>query len=315
MKKIFIIITGILIIILITVGIYKNISIQKALVLPSNQKIEIVTKKSPITNNPLLIDHIVIIMMENKSYNEIVGSAYAPYINSLIRKYSFADNYFAISNPSLPNYIVLIGGSTFNITNDCTDCFIDSFNLIDQLENVSKTWKAYMEDMPSSCFIGNSGKYAQKHNPFIYFNNIRNNPKRCQNIVPYTIFQSDIKTIVTTPNIAFISPNLCNDMHDCPVNTGDNWLAKNVPDILNSPAFTKKKSLLVITWDEGEKSGDNQVLTIFIGNTVKQGFISHVRYTHYSLLKTIENVWNISPLTTNVSNSITMYDMLQTKNE
>jgi len=260
------------------------------------------------------IDHIIIVVMENKSYSDIVGNADAPYINSLIKKYSFADNYFAVSHPSLPNYIALIGGNTFGISSDCLNCYIKASNLIDQLESAGKTWKAYMESMPSACFVGNAGKYVQKHNPFIYFDNIRTDPKRCMNIVPYSQFLTDIGSTKTTPNFIFITPNECNDMHDCSTQIGDAWLANNVQSILNSPSFIKQKSLLVITWDEGEGSGDNLVPTVFVGNAAKEGFVSHARYTHYSLLKTIEDVWNLQPLTINASQSNNMLGMLQMSN-
>jgi acid phosphatase len=283
--------------------------------LPTAQKIKTILENPIKTFSTPAINSVVIIMMENKSYSDIVGSPNAPYINSLIHKYSFANNYFAVSHPSLPNYLAIAGGSTFGITSDCTDCYVNSVNLVDQLEQTHKTWKAYMESIPSSCFIGSSGEYAQKHNPFIYFDNIRNNPKRCQNIVPYTQLKSDFQSIQTTPNFAWVSPNLCNDMHDCSINTGDMWLSSNVPNILNSPAFTQRKSLLIITWDEGEGSGNNQIPTLLIGNTVKKSYVSHTFYTHYSLLHTIENEWNISPLTMNVSQSAVISDVFTTNSK
>lgn len=257
------------------------------------------------------LDHIVIITMENKSYSDIVENSNAPYLNSLIHKYSFADNYFAVSHPSLPNYLAIIGGSTFGVSSDCTSCYINAPNLIDQLEKADKTWKAYMESMPSACFIGSSGEYAQKHDPFIYFDDIRTNQERCNNIVPYTELSTNLKTVNATPNFIWISPNLCDDMHDCSTKTGDSWLATQIPKILASPAFTKQQSLLVITWDEGENSGTNQIPTLFVGNTVKYGFVSHTRYTHYSLLHTIETVWNLPPLTENVSQSNVITDIFK----
>jgi acid phosphatase len=249
--------------------------------------------------------------MENKDYSEIVSSKNAPYLNSLISQYSIADNYFALTHPSLPNYIAFLGGSTFGITSDCTDCYVNAKNLVDQLQNAHKTWKAYMESMPSSCFISNSGEYAQKHDPFIYFDDIRTNASRCGNIVPYSNLAKDFQSTTTIPDFFFITPNLCNDMHNCPVSTGDTWLANNVPAILKSPAFTKQNSLLVITGDEGETSSDNKIMTIFVGSAAKKSFVSHSKYTHYSLLKTIEDIWGLPSLTTNVSQSNNMFDMLQ----
>lgn len=257
------------------------------------------------------LDHIVIIMMENKPYNDIVGSQNAPFINSLIHKYSSVDHYSAVAHPSLPNYIALIGGSTFGIMSDCSDCFIASPNLVDQLEVSDKTWMAYMESMPNPCYVGSKDTYVQKHDPFIYFDDIRNNPNRCNHIVPYSQFHSDIKSVKTTANFIWITPNLCDDMHDCSVSDGDHWLAQNVPIIINSPAFTQQKSVLIITWDEGSIISDNKIPTIFTGKEVKNNFISHQNYTHYSLLHTIENQWGLPILTTNVLKSSVITDVLK----
>ncbi len=308
MKRIYIIAAVVLIVTIASVIFYKWDKDQ--LSLPLNQKITSIINKTINNNSKTSIDHIVIITMENKSYEDIVNNQDAPYINSLIHKHSFSDNYFAVSHPSLPNYIAMIGGNTFGINTDCTDCHVNSTNLVDQLEQTNKTWKAYMESMPTACFSGSAGEYAQKHNPFIYFDDIKNNPNRCKNIVPFTQLQTDLKSENTTANFIWISPNLCNDMHDCSVEKGDTWLSEQIPLILKSPAFSQQKSLLVITWDEGETSGDNKVPLLLIGNSVKQGFVSHNAYTHYSLLHTIENLWNISPLTMNVSNAPIMSDLI-----
>ncbi|MCL4338671.1 alkaline phosphatase family protein [Patescibacteria group bacterium] len=252
-------------------------------------------------------DHIAVIVMENKSFKDIVGNRSAPYINSLIPEYSLLGNYHAVAHPSLPNYIALVGGSTFGIESDCTDCFIKGNNLANQLEQYHKTWKAYMESMPSICFIGGSGLYVQKHNPFIYFNDIRNNKERCDNIVPFSKLESDLKSNV--PNFIFISPNLCNDMHECSTAIGDKWLSVQIPMILNSSAFNKQKSLLILTWDEDDGLEDNKVAAIFIGSGIKKGYVSQIYYTHYSLLHTIENLWGLSPLTENVSQSAVISDV------
>src|SRR5258708_40345668 len=119
-----------------------------------------------------------------------------------------------------------------------------------------------MESMPSTCFLGNAGSlYAQRHNPFIYFDAIRTNATRCNKIVPFPELATDLADKATTPNLVWITPNLCNDMHDCNVTTGDTWLNHNLPTIFNSPAWTSQNSLLVITWDEGV-GNSNQVPTL-----------------------------------------------------
>ena len=253
--------------------------------------------------------------MENKTYGEIVGNQSAPYLNSLIKNNALAISYFAITNPSLPNYLDLTAGTHGDIHNDCNPpggfCTLDVTNIADRLEAAGKSWKAYMESMPDSCNLTNTDLYADKHNPFIYFNDIRNNPGRCrQHDVPLTQLTDDSKTASSTPNFVFISPNLCNDMHNCSVAAGDKWLSQFIPPILQSAAFTKEKSLIVVTWDEGNDF-DNHVPAIFIGNQVKNGYRSDIRYDHYSLLRTFEYLFGLNPLTVNDKNAIIMSDLLQ----
>ncbi len=314
-KILLVFISVLIIIVLVLTGVffYKTYIKKYSISLPTAQVIQkslslkqAASLQSAIPN----YDHIVILIMENKTTGDIIGNQSAPFINVLAKQNSLAANYSAVSNPSLPNYLSLIGGSTFGITSDCTNCFVSSNSLIDQLEQNHKSWKAYMESMPSSCFVGDAYPYAQKHNPFIYFNNIRNNPDRCKKIVSLDELSKDLTTPISAPNFIWITPNMCNDMHDCSISQGDTWLSQEVPQILNSSIFKLQKSLLIITWDEGESSS-NKVTTILIGSGVKQGFSSNAAYTHYSLLKTIDTAWNLSALTANDSNAESMNDFFK----
>lgn len=244
--------------------------------------------------------------MENKPFNSIINNSQAPFINSLILKGSLLTNYHAITNPSLPNYLALIGGSTFNITSDCTNCFINQSNLVDSLENKNLTWKGYLESMPKSCFLGNSYPYAQKHNPFIYFDDIRKNDVRYNNIVPLSNLDSDLKTYL--PNFILIIPNLCNDMHDCSISEGDKFLAQLIPKITSSGTLKNKNYLLILTWDEGNIT-DNKISTIIIGSNIKPGFKSDSAYNHYSLLHTIEQIWDLASMTQNDKDSPIISDI------
>lgn len=257
------------------------------------------------------IQHIVIIVEENKPESGIIGNLAAPYINSLAKQNSLAANYFAATNPSLPNYIALTSGTTAGITSDCNppggNCSANVKNIADSIEASGRTWKEYAESMPSPCYINNSGEYAVKHNPFLYYPDISNNSERCSSHdVPFSDFYKDLNS--NLPNYSFITPNLCNDMHDCSVATGNAWLENVVPKILNSSAF-KQRSLLILTWDEGNTT-DNNVPAIFAGSAAKKGGLSGKTYSHYSMLKTIEYVWNLKPLTYNDQNSPAMTDML-----
>lgn len=245
--------------------------------------------------------HVFVIVMENKSYGDIIGNGDAPYINSLAQTYGLATRYFAIGHPSLPNYLALTGGSTFGVTSDCTDCFVQGNNIVDALEGGHKTWHAYMEDMPSPCYLGNSAPYAQKHDPFIYYDDIRTNPARCANIVPLTQLTSDLQSN-TPPDFLWITPNLCHDMHNCSVSDGDTWLASFVPTILASSAW-KQGGVLFITWDEGEADNSGccgfaaggHIVTLVISPLGKAHFTSATPYDHYSLLRTICAAWKLTP--------------------
>ena len=197
-------------------------------------------------------DHVFVIVMENKGYSEIMGSSQAPYINSLASRYGLATNYHAVTHPSLPNYLSLTGGDTFGITTDCTSCWVNAANITDRVEAAGRSWKAYEESIPGPCFVGDSYPYAQKHDPFIYFNDIRTNSARCNRVVPYTQLAADLGSVASTPSYGFITPNMCDDTHYCSIAAGDQWLSANVPSILNSPAFTTRRSVLFITWDEDD---------------------------------------------------------------
>ena len=240
--------------------------------------------------------------MENEESNAIVGSSAAPFINSLANSNGLAASYFAVSHPSLPNYLALTAGSTFGIASDCTGCYVNATNLADQIETSGRSWKAYMEGMPSSCYVGDAYPYMQKHDPFIYYNDIRTNATRCSaHVVPFTQFGADLSA-GTLPNFAWITPDMCNDMHDCSVSTGDRWLASVVPGILASSAF-KNGGALFITWDEGStaagccgNASGGQVATLVVAPNSIVGLRSTTNETHYSLLRTIEDAWGLAPL-------------------
>jgi phosphatidylinositol-3-phosphatase len=258
---------------------------------------------TPSANAVPNFSHVFVILMENHGYSDIVGNtADAPYLNQLAGQYDLLTQYYAISHPSLPNYLALIGGDTFGTTSDCTDCFVNAPNLVDALETGHKTWRAYMESMPSPCFVGDSGQYYQKHDPFIYFDDIRSTPSRCQNVVPLDSLQSDLADSAM-PDFVWITPNICHDMHDCSIGTGDTWLSQEVPLILASNAW-KQNGALFITWDEAEDSDTSGccryaagglVATLVISPLVKAGGRSSTPYDHYSLLRTISAAWGLTP--------------------
>jgi len=254
-------------------------------------------------------DHIFVLVMENHGFSQIIGSPGAPYINSLAAGYGLAASYTGVAHPSLPNYLALTGGDTFGVSSDCTDCFQDAPNIAaDRLVPAGRTWRAYLESMPSPAFVGDAYPYMQKHNPFVYYDDIRTDPAQFANVVPYTRLAQDLATAQTTPDFVWITPNMTDDMHDGTVARGDHWLSVNVPAILSSAAFTTQRSLLLLVWDENDDSPGNEVPALVIADGVPKGFRSQVAYNHYSLLRTIEVAWGLSPLTANDAAATVMSD-------
>jgi hypothetical protein len=235
------------------------------------------------------MDHVFVIVMENHTYGQVIGSADAPYVNSLLPTSGLASKYYAVAHGSLPNYLALTSGRT--------DAGKGS-NIADSLERAGKTWKAYEEGMPSACYSGDSAAYLQVHNPFLYYSDIQGNSARCKaHDVPYPQLATDLKSDATTPNFAFIAPDSCHDMQSCSVATGDAWLSAQVPQILASPAFASHNSMLVLTWAQDDASGNNQVPTILLGRGVTANAQIARRYDHYSTLRTVEAAFGLPALT------------------
>jgi hypothetical protein len=251
-------------------------------------------------------DHIVLILLENQDYASVIGSPNMPHLNTLAQQNVLLSNYFAVRHPSLPNYIALMSGSTQNITSDCIDCFVNQPNLADRIEASGRTWKSYLESMPSPCFLGNADPYVQKHNPLLYFDSVRLNTARCErSIVPLTSLDTDLAAN-QLPNFSFIMPNICNSGHDCKPDVADTWVNNMVAKLQASPALGKN-SLIIITFDEGgehstgsccglgNKAG-GQIAAVLISPMAQPGFNDSTAYSHYSLLKMILGAWNLPEL-------------------
>jgi hypothetical protein len=237
--------------------------------------------------------HLAVIVMENKELGSIIGSRDAPYINSLARGYGSASNYHGVSHPSLPNYLALTGGDTFGITADCAGCSVHASGLADQLDGAGVSWNAYMEDMPRPCYGGASYRsYAKRHNPFAYYQSVVTNPARCAHVVPLGQLATDLRG-GRLPTFAWISPNVCNDMHDCSVATGDRFLKRLVPFLL---AGLGPHGLLALVWDEGTsnsgccgRAAGGRVALVLAGADARRGVYSGPA-DHYSLLRLFEDM-------------------------
>ncbi len=232
-------------------------------------------------------DHVVIVIMENHSYDAIIGNADAPYINTLASQGANFTQYFAVAHPSQPNYIALFSGSTQGVTDDqCPLAFPGTDNLGAQLLAAGLSFIGYSEDLPQTGFTGcSSGLYARKHNPWVGFDTVP--PSGNQ---PLTAFPTDYSNL---PTLAFVIPNLCNDMHNCPVATGDAWLQSHLAGYVQWA--TMHNSLLVLTWDEDDHSQDNRIATVFAGAHVVPGNYAEAG-GHYRTLATLESMFGLPPL-------------------
>jgi phosphatidylinositol-3-phosphatase len=265
-------------------------------------------------------DYVVILVMENHGICDILTycGGVAPYLTQLANASGLATNYQACGT-SLLDYLCLTGASTFGCTgnpnpnsDNCTRAAWQSENVVDRLEGAGLTWKAYMENMTSECQGTNTGRgYAVRHNPFVYYSNIATNTSRCARVVPAGNDDSgllhDLDSQSNASNFMWLTPNLCNDMDDCPIEVGDAYLSSLVPKILESTLFTTQRATLFITFDAAANGrGAPALYTIWAGPVAKVGYASSVSYGHFSFLSTLEVNWNLEPLTGNDAGAANM---------
>jgi hypothetical protein len=275
-------------------------------------------------------DHVFIIMMENTGYNTLIGNANAPFINFAAATTGLATNYYGVAHPSQPNYIGATSGALNGVVDD-NDITIDVPNIVDQLEERAKTWKAYMQSY-SLCMAPTDHScgvqlYERKHNPFISYKDVQTNPARVGNIVDFSQFATDLANN-TVPNYVWISPDQCHDMHgrgttstdpcdfsqvQALIATGDAFLLNTVNAIMTSKAWTGN-SVIFIVWDESDFTGSGpfgfgdtsgccdanpgggHVLGLVISNALRFARSSGAPFNHYSMLATIQQSWHLGCL-------------------
>ena len=249
--------------------------------------------------------HVIWVWMENHSYDTIIGSSAAPYVNSLAGACGLATNYHNVDHPSLPNYLAATSGLPFaslsKFTSDCSPsrkCSTSAASIFSQV-----SWKAYQESMPSNCGRKNSGEYAVRHNPPPYYTAL---PDCATNDVPYPQLAIDLANN-TLPAFSFVTPNLIDDMHDGTVAQGDTWLSQNLPTIFNSAPYQAGDVAVFLTWDEGEGGTVSDcatnttdvgchVATIVASPSTTPGTQSATLFNHYSLLGSTESLLNVANL-------------------
>jgi hypothetical protein len=234
--------------------------------------------------------HIVVVMMENHDYNEIIGNSSAPYINSLAAGGALLSNYTAISHPSEPNYFALYAGSTFGVVDDNAHSEPDP-SLATILQGAGKTFIGYIE--PAS---------PAKHNPWESFPEAFTVEKNFNTTFPAS------PNFANLPSVSFVVPDLNDDMHDGTIQQGDTWLQNNI-DSYAQWAKTHN-SLLILTFDEGDVSPNNQVATIFYGAQVASGTYN-TAYNHFNMLSTVLAASNLTgPNNAATASPIQVFDMI-----
>jgi hypothetical protein len=223
--------------------------------------------------------HAVVIVFENKGPGAVLGNRNAPAFNAFARAGAVLSGYRGLTNPSLPNYLALVSGSTHGVTTDCTSCVVGGPSLADTLAAKGLTWKAYAEGIPRAGWTGaGAGRYAKKHVPFLYFRKVLARPGWLRNVVPLRRLSPR-----RLPDFALVIPDLCHDMHDCPVRVGDAWLRRFLPPLLRIP-----DTAVFVTFDESYGPG-NRVPALALGPLVRPGSRFASAMTHYGLLRTLED--------------------------
>lgn len=231
-------------------------------------------------------DHLVIVIFENHQQPQVIGSPDAPYINSLAQSGANFTESYAITHPSQPNYIAQFSGDTQGVTDDSCPNTFAAGNLGNQLVGAGLGFAGYSEGLPSAGFTGcSSGDYARKHAPWVNFSNLDGSTNQ-----PFTAFPADFTQL---PTVSYVIPDLCNDMHDCSVSTGDTWLQDNLSAYADWA--TTHNSLLIVDFDEDDFTSTNRIPTVFYGQPAKPGTYSE-HITHYSVLRTIEDMYNLPHL-------------------
>jgi acid phosphatase len=232
-------------------------------------------------------DHVVVVVMENKRYDSVIGHPKTPYISSLARRGANFTAAYGETHPSQPNYLALFSGSTQGVTdNSCIRHSFDAPNLGRQLLDAGLTFAGYAEALPSTGFTGcSSGTYVRRHNPWVDFATVPPDLNRPLHHLPANWDE--------LPTVAFVVPDLCHDMHDCPKGDADAWLRNTLGSYIDSAAT--HNSLLILTFDEDNRTDGNHIPTLVLGAGVRPGDRPE-RVDHYAILRTIEDLYGLAPL-------------------
>jgi YVTN family beta-propeller protein len=272
-----------------------------------------VRRPPPLTPPPVHVpryQHVFLFYFENEDFGSVLGNtAQAPFLNRLVPQSSLLASFYAEAHPSDANYLALAGGSAFGVPltdplEENSQYTIRARNIGDLIGAQHETWKAYLQSANGPCDDTVHRYYWNDDEPMTYFADVRDRPAYCAaHLVPLPALRTDLASAATTPNFVWIAPDDCADMEGCGIAAGDKFLATELGAIMRSPAWRTQRSLAIITFDEDGYDHEHpaqRVLTLMLGSAgVRPGYVSHTRYTHYSLLRTIEGALGLGTLTRN----------------
>jgi hypothetical protein len=265
---------------------------------------------------PRTYDSVVWIVLENHSYDDLVGppgspqDQASPYLNGLARDCGLATDFWAVTHPSLPNYLALASGRTGGVDRSCTPatCPQRRPTVFDRIRAAGGSWRVFAESMPRACRRTDAYPYVVRHNPPTYFPGVHG----CRRFdLPMGSLRGGRMARVLAagrlPDLTVVVPDQCHNTHDCPVATGDRWLSRVVPRILRGPDYRAGRTALFVTWDEGAGGRPGQscrrepdrschIVTVVVSPTTRPGTRSGTRFDLYSLLETTQRMLGVRPL-------------------
>lgn len=251
--------------------------------------------------------------MENRSSTQVLGpGGQAPRLASYARRCGVANAYYAITHPSLPNYLAAVSGSTGGVTSDCSpsSCPQSRPTIFAQLSQRGLQWRSLAESMQKPCDRASYGRYAARHNPAVYFPAIRDHCVQWD--LPMGGASGRFAAMLQQQSLSpftFVTPDLCDDGHDCSTASADSWLGTWLDRIVASPTYAAGHTAVFVTWDEGLDGSTNQVAALLVAPSVRPGTRSSTRYSHYSLLRTTEELLGL-PLLGAAATANSMRSML-----
>ena len=239
-------------------------------------------------------ERVAVMVLENRSYEQVIGSPRAPFLNRLARRYALATNYYALAHPSLPNYVAMTGGETYGILSDCNTCDTEHHNLLNQLDSAGVSWRAYFQGLSHRApLIDRTAMYDPHYDPFAYYERVEADDRARDRIGDFADLHRDL-TLNRRRRFSWIAPDVRNDGHNGSLAQADRFAAQLIPAVIRALG---PRGVLYLLWDEGPNSdhrgvggsaGGGRVALIAAGGAARRGARSPVPANHYSLLRTIE---------------------------